>query len=85
MPAPDEDVDSAPRALPLRPYSVVTEPGSVKVLHRSGRVVLTLTGASMREDARALIEELCRVFDNERLLAREVEMRKPWWRRLWQW
>lgn len=80
MPAPDEEVDSAPRALPLRPYSVVTEPNSVKVLHRSGRVVLTLTGATMREDGRALIEELCRVFDNERLLKREVELVRPWWR-----
>jgi hypothetical protein len=80
VPAPDEDVDAAPRAVPLRPFSVVTEPGAVKVVHRSGRVVLTLTGATMREDGRALIDELCRVFDNERLLAREVLLVKPWWR-----
>lgn len=82
MSAETEDVDSVPRPLSLRPYSVVTEPGAVKVLHRSGRVVLTLTGATMREDGKALIDELCRVFDDERRMAREVEMVRPWWRRL---
>lgn len=82
MPAPDEDVDSAARVLPLKPYSVVTEPGAVKVVHRSGRVALALTGATMREDGRALCDELCAVFGDERRLAREVLLVKPWWRRV---
>lgn len=82
VPAPDEDVESAARVVPLKPYSVVTEPGSVKVVHRSGRVALTLTGATWREDGRALCDDLCAVFDDEKRLRREVLLVKPWWRRV---
>lgn len=79
VPAPDDDVDSAPRVLPIQPYSVVTEPGAVKVVYRSGRVALTLTGATMREDGKALIDALCAAFGDERF-KREVLLVKPWWR-----
>lgn len=83
MPAPDEDVDAASaRVVPLQSLSVVTQPGAVKILHRSGRVVHTFTGDGMKADALALAGELLRVFGDERLLAREVELKKPWWR-LW--
>jgi len=78
--APDEDIDSAPRPVPLRPYTVVTEPGAVKIVHRSGRVALALTGSTMRDDGRALADALCAVFDDEARIRREVELRKPWWR-----
>ena len=80
---PDEDVDAgAARVVPMKSLTVVTEPGGVKILHRSGRVIWTFSGPTMREDGRALIDELCHVFDDERRIRREVELRKPWWRRL---
>ena len=79
MSAPD-DVDVAALVLPMKALSVVTEPGSVKMVHRSGRVLYTFTGPTMREDARALIDELCRVFDDEKRIAREVTLVKPWWK-----
>jgi hypothetical protein len=58
---------------------VVTQPGAVKLVHRSGRVLHVFTGPSMRTDGLALIDELCGVFDDERRIAREVLLAKPWW------
>lgn len=80
MPAPDEDVESAALVLPMKALTVVTEPGSVKVLHRSGRVVWTFTGATYREDGVALALDLLAVLSDEKRLAREVLLKKPWWR-----
>jgi hypothetical protein len=85
VPAPDEDVESAPRVLPLAPIQVVTQPGAVKLVHRSGRVLHAFTGATMKADGLLLAAELLRVLGDDGLLAREVEMLKPWWRRLWPW
>lgn len=82
---PDEDVDAAARVLPMTQLQVVTQPGSVKILHRSGRVVWTFTGSTMRDDGLALIDALQSVFGDERRIAREVLLVKPWWRRLWPW
>lgn len=79
MPAPD-DVDEAALVLPMKALTVVTQPGAVKIVHRSGRVLYTLTGPTMRSDGLELIEDLCRVFDDDRRIAREVTLVKPWWR-----
>ena len=79
---PDKD-DPSPLVMSLTPINVVTQPGSVKLVHRSGRVLHVFTGPSMLADGRALIDQLCAVFDDKRRIAREVEMRKPWWRFFW--
>jgi hypothetical protein len=82
--APDDDTEAAPqRVVSMTALTVVTQPGAVKLMHRSGRVLHTFAGPSMREEGRALIDELCRVFDDERRIQREVELLKPWWRRFW--
>src|SRR6476619_4594875 len=78
-----EAEDAGPaRVVPLQSLSVVTQPGSVKILHRSGRVVWTFTGEGMKAEGLLLSGELLRVFGDEKLLAREGELKKPWWN-LW--
>ena len=79
---PDEDVDAAARVLPMTAIQVVTQPGSVKMIHRSGRVLYTFAGPTMLDDGRALIDALCQVFDDDRRIKREVALAKPWWKRL---
>ena len=81
---PDEDVDAAANVLPMKSLSVVTQPGAVKILHRSGRVVWTFTGPTWREDALELATDLVGLLGDEPRIKREVLLVKPWWRRLWR-
>lgn len=66
--------------MPLTALSVVTQPGAVKLIHRSGRVLHVFAGPNMKAEGQALIDALCAVFDDEKRLAREVKLLKPWWR-----
>lgn len=77
---PDEDVDAAARVLPMAAIQVATQPGSVKLIHRSGRVLYTFAGPTMQADGLALIDEMMRVFDDPRRMKREVLIAKPWWK-----
>ena len=85
---PDEDVDAAAVVLPMKSLSVVSAPGVVKIVHRSGRVIWTFSGASMLDDMRDVrdgLDEFCgEGMDARRRLAREVQL-APWWKRLWPW
>lgn len=77
----DEAEDAGPaQVVPLAALSVVTQPGAVKIVHRSGRVVYTFAGATMMADGLALADELVRVLGDESRIAREVLLKKPWWK-----
>lgn len=79
--AHDDDIEQGPAVVtPLTALRVDTQPGAVKLVHRSGRVLHVFSGPAMVSEGQALIDALCRVFDDPRRIAREVELRKPWWR-----
>lgn len=77
----DEAEDAGPaRVVPMAALQVVTAPGIVRVNHRSGRVVHTFTGPTLRADIQSLVEQLAAVVGDEKRMRREVLLAKPWWR-----
>lgn len=77
--APDEDVEQTARVVPLTPIQVVVQPGAVKLVHRSGRVLHAFAGATVWEDVESLASQLCDILGS-RTMRREVLQAKPWWR-----